>query len=373
MAEQNQLQDDGCRRGLYSAFAAWLIGSLIILFGGHGCTPPDVSKRLEERVRAATAAGGHTSVSVEMEGQRALLSGLAPTDDAKVAAERAAFSAAGPGGAWWGGVTAVTNEIQVGRPVSPYTWSARRQGDLVVLRGHVPTKSARVRIKASADKLFKSPAQDETSVSAGAPADGRFDDVVVAALNQIKDLRRGEVRIVDQRVTIIGDGPAQQADTIRAALANLIKAPYVVEVDVTDAAAGLGIPELKNIDLSNAQPADCQAAFATVMQTNVIEFDSGLAVISPASRELLVNLARLARRCDAYTIEVVGHTDDRGDRDMNMNLSRQRAQAVIDTLSAEGVAADRMSARGEGSNYPRADNRTAAGRAKNRRIEFLVN
>ncbi|MFZ4071786.1 MAG: OmpA family protein [Caulobacterales bacterium] len=372
MAEQKNGRDDGCRRGLYTAFAAWGVLALIALFGNHSCTPDAVSKRLEAQARAALTAGGHTSVSVEMKGQRAVLSGVAPTDDAKRAAEKAALSAAGLGGAWAGGVTAVTNEILVGKPVSPYTWNAKRKGDSVVLSGHAPTKDARARIKARADGLFKGPAQDETNVSAGAPADGRFDDVVLAALGQIKELRRGEVRIIDQRVTIIGDGPATQADAIRAALAPTITPPYQLEVDVTDAAAGLGIPELKGIDLSNAQAADCQGAFATMMQTNVINFDSGSAVISQSSRELLVNLARLARRCDAFTIEVVGHTDDQGDRDMNMQLSRDRAQAVINTLRTEGVAPERMSARGEGPNYPRATNRTAAGRAMNRRIEFLV-
>jgi outer membrane protein OmpA-like peptidoglycan-associated protein len=53
-------------------------------------------------------------------------------------------------------------------------------------------------------------------------------------------------------------------------------------------------------------------------------------------------------------------------------LSEQRAQAVVDRLVELGIAADRLSARGEGEAQPIADNDTDEGRADNRRIEFVI-
>ena len=69
-------------------------------------------------------------------------------------------------------------------------------------------------------------------------------------------------------------------------------------------------------------------------------------------------------------IEVAGHTDSMGSDKYNMNLSRQRAEAVRNFLISRGVAADRLTARGYGESQPVADNATEEGRFKNRRVEL---
>lgn len=71
-------------------------------------------------------------------------------------------------------------------------------------------------------------------------------------------------------------------------------------------------------------------------------------------------------------ITVEGHTDSQGQRQYNMDLSKKRADAVKDALVARGVAADRITTVGVGPDRPIADNKTAEGRANNRRVEIVV-
>jgi outer membrane protein OmpA-like peptidoglycan-associated protein len=71
-------------------------------------------------------------------------------------------------------------------------------------------------------------------------------------------------------------------------------------------------------------------------------------------------------------VEVQGHTDDRGSHEHNMELSQRRAESVRQYLMDQGVAESRMTARGYGPDDPIADNHTAVGRGKNRRVEFHI-
>lgn len=74
----------------------------------------------------------------------------------------------------------------------------------------------------------------------------------------------------------------------------------------------------------------------------------------------------------AGAIRIEGHTDDAGEADANFALSLRRAEAVRSALAAAGVAGSRMEAVGRGEEEPVADNATAAGRARNRRVEIVV-
>ena len=71
-------------------------------------------------------------------------------------------------------------------------------------------------------------------------------------------------------------------------------------------------------------------------------------------------------------IEISGHTDKTGSEQLNFKLSEARAKAVVDYLIKNGVDQSRMEFRGYGSLQPISDNANAAGRAKNRRVEFKI-
>ena len=103
-----------------------------------------------------------------------------------------------------------------------------------------------------------------------------------------------------------------------------------------------------------------------------IEFESGKATIKKKSYPLLDQIAQIFIENSNYIIEVQGHTDNTGSPELNKTLSDKRAHAVMDYMIKKGVEAHRLSAVGYGQDQPIADNKTKAGRQKNRRVEFKI-
>ncbi|MBR4704200.1 MAG: OmpA family protein [Paludibacteraceae bacterium] len=103
-----------------------------------------------------------------------------------------------------------------------------------------------------------------------------------------------------------------------------------------------------------------------------IEFELGKAIIKKKSFPLLDKIAATFIENTGYIIEVQGHTDNIGTDEVNKRLSQKRAEAVKNYLEKKGVPADRLTAVGYGPTMPIADNKTKAGRAKNRRVEFKI-
>lgn len=103
-------------------------------------------------------------------------------------------------------------------------------------------------------------------------------------------------------------------------------------------------------------------------------FNSGGAAMTADSVKSVDELAVVLKDNDALIerVELVGFTDDRGKKALNIELSKQRAQAVLDALVARGVMASKLVATGLGPESPIADNRTAAGREANRRVEVRL-
>lgn len=101
-----------------------------------------------------------------------------------------------------------------------------------------------------------------------------------------------------------------------------------------------------------------------------VSFDTGRADIKPAMRPVL---DEITRNLDPNVrVNVVGHTDSTGSDQINDPLSRERAVAVRDYLSARGVSSSRVSVAGRGSHEPVASNDTEQGRAANRRVEIFL-
>ncbi len=98
------------------------------------------------------------------------------------------------------------------------------------------------------------------------------------------------------------------------------------------------------------------------------EFDS--AKLTGDSNAKLDDIVKIMNRHSSLKVEIAGHTDSQGPEDYNLGLSQRRAQSVANYLSAHGVDAGRMKAKGYGESQPVADNSTEAGRAANRRVEL---
>ncbi|WP_315834933.1 OmpA family protein [Bradyrhizobium prioriisuperbiae] len=104
-----------------------------------------------------------------------------------------------------------------------------------------------------------------------------------------------------------------------------------------------------------------------------IFFDTGKSVIKPESRAQLAEMARALQAQPALKVYIVGHTDNQGPLDANLVLSKARAQAVVDALTGQhAVDAKRLSAAGLASYAPLAGNADETGRARNRRVEMVL-
>jgi outer membrane protein OmpA-like peptidoglycan-associated protein len=110
----------------------------------------------------------------------------------------------------------------------------------------------------------------------------------------------------------------------------------------------------------------------------VVEFSSNVlfgfdkSVLSAVAKE---NLDKLVLVLDAYPdtdIEIQGHTDSKGTLEYNQNLSEERSTQASNYLTQKGISAQRITVKGFGETIPDYSNKTEEGRAKNRRVAFLI-
>ncbi len=104
-----------------------------------------------------------------------------------------------------------------------------------------------------------------------------------------------------------------------------------------------------------------------------VNFDIGKAEIRADAKPQLAEMAKILKSQPALKVLIVGHTDSQGEFDTNLALSQHRAEAIVSALSHEyGVAAARLRPFGAANAAPVASNATADGRARNRRVELVV-
>lgn len=103
-----------------------------------------------------------------------------------------------------------------------------------------------------------------------------------------------------------------------------------------------------------------------------VNFQSGSANLTASSRVILNAAATELKRYPELSILIGAHSDSSGSDELNLKLSQKRAESVLQYLVGQGVAADKLTAKGYGEANPIASNETKEGRAKNRRVELVV-
>ena len=103
-----------------------------------------------------------------------------------------------------------------------------------------------------------------------------------------------------------------------------------------------------------------------------LEFETNLDVIKSESKPALIELANTLKKKPEWKLKLSGHTDNVGDDDANMILSKKRAESVKKFLTSQGIDQGRIKTEFFGESQPIEDNSTAAGRQKNRRVEFKI-
>ncbi len=123
----------------------------------------------------------------------------------------------------------------------------------------------------------------------------------------------------------------------------------------------VGSPDVRNKLISEGK-----------FSTTGILFDVNSDKIRPESYGVLKDIANVLTENAGVKIKIVGYTDSDGDDNTNLELSKRRAASVKGALNADfGIASDRMQTDGMGEKQPVSDNKTAEGKANNRRVEFI--
>lgn len=343
-----------------------------------------IPAELQTAAEKVIARSGANWASVKVDGQIATLSGTAPTEADREDLREAVRQAAGPGGAWWGGITQVRDTVQLEAAKSPYVWRARRGADgRVSLSDYVPGQRFRRAIRAAAQDLFPTGVDDQMTIARGHPT-GDWKGAAIWALKQLNQLESGEARFENQILTI--NGVARDAETkARIELeAQKLAAPYRGVTEITSAKA-IALPDAPAAEevapVTEAPPpvpvqrlaaADCQKMVDEAMSANTVRFATTSASINANGNKVLDRMAKLAADCGTLRFRITGHTDGSSLEGAVDNLSRDRAEAAADYLALKGVARERLVTIGAGSSQPLGDVSTPEGQTRNRRIEISV-
>ena len=324
-------------------------------------------------VQAALATGGFDDVKSSMRGNVARLSGTASSEQNKLAAIETAQNAkcekCGDAKKRWhivdGGDVKVKKVVAT---VKPYTLTGVRTDDGgVVLNGYVRSDADRLALLAEAERLFPGKVTDRTiKIAQGAP-NGLWNKTAFTNMAGLSRLESGEFGMTDWDSYLTGQaGSGDIRSAINASIEGL-GGKYHGATNITVpnmAAANTGQIKSESV---------CQGLFDSLKGDNKINFAYNRAEISgEPSLALLNTLASAATQCSSFRISIEGHTDADGSEAYNLELSRRRAEAVLNYLVANGVDGKNVTGGGYGESRPIASNDTPQGMAQNRRIEFKV-
>lgn len=168
----------------------------------------------------------------------------------------------------------------------------------------------------------------------------------------------------DYYKNVVPDGKYKIKFSVLDAVGNKTEAePVEIDVNVQKKI----IPEVKNISVKEEKRG------LVVNLASSVLFDSGKAELKPASYSVMNEVVKLMQDYPENKILIEGHTDSYGSNAYNKKLSEKRAQAVSNLLvSKYAVDSKRLKAVGYGEEKPLADNKTAAGREQNRRVEIII-
>lgn len=171
---------------------------------------------------------------------------------------------------------------------------------------------------------------------------------------QLKQISKGQLKIDGTQIEVKGEvSNESQRQQIASDMANALNPTYTIRNGLRVSASEQGL-------LDNT------------LANRTIEFETGSATLTPQGRAILDQMSTVLARISGKTVEIIGHTDNSGNRASNITLSQARADAVKGYLVTKGVAPRSMTTMGVGPDQPIASNDTDDGRARNRRIEFRV-
>lgn len=225
----------------------------------------------------------------------------------------------------------------------------------IVVEGVVPNDASKQAILVKMQSVYGADqVVDKIQVRPVAAPNGWSDSVTRVITPDLKKISQGQLRVRGTQVELTGKmADPNQIQPTTSSFQALVQQPYRFNAQLS-----VNQAEQKIID--------------DALKNRIIEFESGSAILTATGQQILDEMAVALNKVGGKKVKIIGHTDSSGDATKNTVLSQQRAAAVQSYLVSKSIAADRLSTEGKGSSQPVADNATAEGRRKNRRIEFEV-
>jgi OmpA-OmpF porin, OOP family len=250
----------------------------------------------------------------------------------------------------------------------PASFEAKLQGGKLALNGVLPNEDAKNRLLARAQELYGAAGFTANTLRVSGPNVGNVQagaswlDRALGLLPLPKKLGPdGAVTLLTDEVTVRGVLPDQAA---RSAVLQEVTALLPGDIKLNDLTTVAG-------NVLNEAQLKAQSDLNKILLKG-IEFATGKDDLSTASTVTLMEAVSALNAVPAVNIEIGGHTDNVGIAAANNALSLARANTVKRFLTGQGIAAERLTAKGYGPTQPIADNTTETGKQRNRRIEFRI-
>ena len=225
----------------------------------------------------------------------------------------------------------------------------------VIAEGNVPNNSSKQAILAKLYSIYgQENVIDRIQIrQVVAPTD--WSNIVTDVINEdLKKVKHGMLTIKGSDIQLTGK----------------VSNSYEIQ-DTTEKFKGL-TPENYRLNAQLSVNQAEQKIIDAALKNRIIEFESGSAILATSGIQILDEMVSALNKVSGKKIRIIGHTDSSGDTNKNLMLSQQRAEAVKAYLIAKNIPSHLLSTEGLGSSKPMAENRTAEGRKKNRRLEFEV-
>ena len=325
-----------------------LLGLALLCFLCVRCHAPRIEAELLAQGRQRLEAGSFDPATLAVGGRDATLAGVVRSEPERARIVRLVAEIPG--------IRRVDDRLRLPEPVR---FELDRSAGAVALKGRLPNQARRDAIVSRARELWGAETSaDELTVDRAVEEPDWLDGLPDALRSFSRRTENGSFVIDGGELTI---GGRMYAESARQALLERL---------------GVYLPGLEVSDRSEVRPpataAELQSTLDTAVLLRTVEFASDSAELTALGRSVLDEIFELLSGQRAVRVAISGHTDDQGDEDYNLDLSRRRARAAGDYLAARGLAADRFETAGFGESQPIADNATPQGRHRNRRIEFAV-
>jgi outer membrane protein OmpA-like peptidoglycan-associated protein len=349
-----------------SFFLISLVVFLAIVVAAVNFGTKNIEADLQARSEATLQAAGFDEVVVLAEGATVHLSGsisTEQTEEAAFATVSALQGVHGVEGKLWPVFSGELDEIAVTGDALRVTW----KGSTVSLEGNVSSSDRQTFVIETLSPAFRNVDIEALTVLEGLDEGSGWLGASLGLLLSLQpSLDEGTMTIDPNGELLIVSGDILGKDARNELNARVVEVGDQLGFDVIPAIRVIEVgPTVEEIE-------ELQFNLDEVIEGKVVEFEVKSFSLTPKGITLLDEILAALTQAPEVRIEIAGHTDSRGSSEENLQLSNDRADAVLDYLVAGGESKDRFEVVGYGEDQPAETNDTAEGRARNRRIEFTA-